>query len=194
MPKGPKPEPFLRIVPTSSRLIRAPRAEKRRMAVVLAIGLSFISLPMLLLKQPGAALFFWAIPATMFLSTFNGGRTVRLDERGWLEVRAAYPFWSRRIADIDPSDVTAIETQESVVEVFEESPLNALAALTAPFGVHVHFGGKSVPQSAWELVIELRHDAPLAAISTWERASCEAARDVLRVAVGSSQGKEAWDA
>ena len=173
-------EPYLKISERSAALIRAPRAQKRRMALVLLAALGIFLVPMALVGLFGAAVLVAAIPLGLLFTTFLGANTIWIDEtRRRVCVRRHYFLWSRLLLDQHFADVKNVTVQARVQEGHEESPLTPISALAAPLGVHVHFTGSVVHEEGWDLCFELNSGERPVAISSRNRASAEAARDLL---------------
>lgn len=147
------------------------------MAIVLALALSIFWGPAIYAGMYGMAAVMLVIPSILFLSTARGANALHVDEFG-MSVRIVrhYLLWSKQLWEGRISDLGPAEATERSVEVEVESPLNALAGLLAPLGVHVHFRGTVEQRPAWDLVLTTKSGDRLVVLTTWDRASADAAQ------------------
>jgi len=175
-----KAEPYVKVVERSDVIIRAPRAVPRRMALTLFLGLAMFWIPMLIGGMLGEAALFAGIPLVLFLSTFRGANTLRLEpKQERLCIQRHYLIWSALIAQVKTTEVREVLVKRRSEEAYEESPLLPVSALLATFGVHAHFGGKRVYIDVLDLVLELASGDRLVVISSRDNESIETARLAL---------------
>ncbi|KAF0245066.1 MAG: hypothetical protein FD180_1955 [Planctomycetota bacterium] len=180
-------EPYLKICERSPVAIRAPRAAKRRMALVLLVALGVFIVPMAFMDLVGGALIVAAIPIALLFTTFTGGNTVRIDDaRRRLRVLRHYGPWTRTLLDWHFSDVAGVTVERRLQEGHEPSPLTPVSALAAPLGIHVHFEGSVVYDDVWDLCLESKSNEKAVVISSRDSASAEMALELLNERLRSS--------